>query len=351
MSGGFLLVVAAPPGRPAALYCRRSRNVKKTSLAFAGAAFLICLVPAGQGRAIDFFVDNVGGDDRFDGSGPSSRGDGIGPFQTIGRALRRAGKGDRIHLANTVQPYRESITLESGRHSGVAGQPFEIVGNGATLEGLEPVPPRVWRHVGEGVFRFQPLLTSHQMLFLDGKLADRVPAEAGQPQRPPLAERQWCLCSRHLYFRPAEGKLPADYALAFTALPVGITLYEVRNVLIRDLIVQGFQLDGINAHDGAYQVAIRNVTCRGNGRSGISIGGASQVEIDGCLIAANGTAQVRAEGFSHTKITRSQLPDITAPALLRLGGKVQWDAPPAAKQAASPAPRDHPPTAASATLR
>jgi hypothetical protein len=101
-------------------------------------------------------------------------------------------------------------------------------------------------------------------------------------------------------------------------------------VRIRDLIVQGFQRDGINAHDGAYQVAIRNVTCRGNGRSGISVGGASQVEIDGCLIAANGSAQVRTEGFSHTRITRSQLPDKTAPALLRLGGKVQWDAEPAA---------------------
>ena len=58
---------------------------------------------------------------------------------------------------------------------------------------------------------------------------------------------------------------------------MGITLYEVRNVVIRDLIVQGFQLDGINAHDGVFDALLKKVTCRGNARSGICVGGASRV--------------------------------------------------------------------------
>ena len=52
-------------------------------------------------------------------------------------------------------------------------------------------------------------------------------------------------------------------------MPVGITLYKVRDVAIGDLTVQGFQLDGINAFDGAFDIQLSGVTCRGNGRSGI----------------------------------------------------------------------------------
>ena len=82
--------------------------------------------------ARDIFVNNVEGDDRRSGRWPTSRGPAGGPFRTIARALRSAAKGDRIILAGTDQPYRESITLQGGRHSGFdAAAPFVIQGNGA----------------------------------------------------------------------------------------------------------------------------------------------------------------------------------------------------------------------------
>ena len=117
---------------------------------------------------------------------------------------------------------------------------------------------------------------------------------------------------------------PDDYRLSHTALTVGLTLYEVRHVVISDLIIQGFQLDGVNAHDGVYQASLMGLTCRGNGRSGISIGGASRVKIDGCLVGNNGEAQVRTEGFSRTEIIATELLDSTAPGLVKDGdgGKV-----------------------------
>lgn len=72
---------------------------------------------------------------------------------------------------------------------------------------------------------------------------------------------------------------------------VGITLYQVLNVEIQDLVVQGYQLDGVNAHDSAFNVKLVGLTCRGNGRSGISIGGALRVELEACLVGNNGEWQ------------------------------------------------------------
>jgi hypothetical protein len=116
--------------------------------------------------------------------------------------------------------------------------------------------------------------------------------------------------------------MPRDYELSYTALTVGITLYEVRHVVISDLVVQGFQLDGINAHDGVFDASLVGLTCRGNGRSGISIGGASRVNLTACLVGDNGAAQVRTEGFSHTEILHCNLLENTAPAVVREGGLV-----------------------------
>ena len=113
-------------------------------------------------------------------------------------------------------------------------------------------------------------------------------------------------------------------------------MYEVRHVIINDLVVQGFQLDGVNAHDSAFDVSLNGLTCRGNGRSGISIGGASRVTLEACLVGNNGAAQVRTEGQSHTRIVNCNLLDNTAPALQRDGGKVTVEKDEGEQAAAAP---------------
>ena len=291
-----------------------------------GVILLVWAAAATNSSARDLFVDNIGGDDRFDGAAATTVGGQSGPCRTIGNALRKAQKGDRIILAATGKPYRESVTLQAGRHSGIAGQPFEIIGNGAVLDGAASVPRSAWEHVGNGVFRFAPPRTSYQILFLDGVPADRVTVGRGDISLPELKPLQWGLFERKIYFRPEPGRMPDSYDVRYAALTVGITLYQVRNVLIRDVIVQGFQLDGINSHDGVSDTVLRNVTCRGNARSGISIGGASRVRIENCLAGDNGEAQIRTEGYSHTHIVDCELLDNSAPALKREGGKVYTEA-------------------------
>ncbi len=107
--------------------------------------------------------------------------------------------------------------------------------------------------------------------------------------------------------------------------------------MIGDLTVQGFQLDGINAADGAFDVLLSGVTCRGNGRSGLSVGGSSRVVVKDSVLGDNGSAQVRTEGYSHTTVENTQLLPNTAPAVMQQGGELTIDGKPAATEDAQAA--------------
>ncbi len=261
----------------------------------------LAVSPAG---ALEWYVDNQNGDDQRDGRAAAVSG-GSGPFRTIARALRVAEAGDRIILAETGMPYRESITLQGGRHSGTSRAPFALVGNGAVLDGRRLVPPDAWEHAQGHVFRFRPSYKAFQTLYLEDEVAVRAVADS-PGEFPQLEPKQWCLWRGAVYFRVEPNRLPSDYRLSFGGESVGITLYEVRNVIVMDLVVRGFQLDGINAHDGAHDVILANVTAEGNGRAGFSVGGASRVMLWRCVGKENGVAQLRAEGYARTGVKDCQ---------------------------------------------
>src|SRR5262245_5289596 len=101
---------------------------------------LIACLTAAPAVARDIYVSNKQGDDHNDGNLPMPLGQLRGPYRTIERALRDTTNGDVIILENTGEPYHESVTLQAARHSGLAGKPFTIRGNGAVLDGTEPVP-------------------------------------------------------------------------------------------------------------------------------------------------------------------------------------------------------------------
>jgi hypothetical protein len=292
---------------------------------YLGAFILIGIAFSARVSARDIYVDNVAGDNRFSGAAPAAQEARTGPCRTIAHALNLAEKGDRIVLTATGVPYRESITLQAGRHCGSHDRPFQILGGGATLSGAAPVPRGAWQHVEREIYRFSPPRKSFQLLFLDGKPAVRVGVDSATRQLPELQPRQWCLFQCDVYFCAEPGRIPESYDLEYCALPVGVTLYEVRNVLLQDLIVQGFQQDGINAHDGVFDAQLHRLTCRGNARSGLSVGGASRVTLSQCLLGSNGEAQLRTEGYSQTRISGSQLVANTAPPVVNEGGRVLFE--------------------------
>jgi hypothetical protein len=264
--------------------------------------------------ARDIYVDNTTGDDRRGGTISTSQGN-LGPCRSIAKALRIAKFGDRIVLANTGVPYRESITVQGPQHSGSDSYPFMIIGNGATLDGTVSLADTHWQHVSDGVFRTRPILMSYQQLFLDDQPAVRQQPLPGE--FPKLAPLQWCSIHGYLYFRVQDGKLPHAYNVSCCGQQAGITLYDVHDVIIQDLNLRGFQLDAINCHDNVRRTDLVRLTTTQNGRSGISIGGSSRVRLDTCASSANGEAQVRIEGYSLVEMLDTQFDATTAPGIFR----------------------------------
>jgi hypothetical protein len=283
--------------------------------------FVVGSLLADQGLAVDLFVNNLFGDDRNNGQGAATVSHGNGPVRSVGKALRLARAGDRIIIQpNDGEPYRECITLQGGAHSGSGDVVLEIVGNGAVLDGSLSLAEATWEVVGEDSYATRPPKMSFQQLFLDGQPAVRVMGTGDAIPR--LEPRQWCLWKGQIVFRTDAGRIPSSYNPSCCGHPVAITLYEVHDVVIRDLTIRGYQLDGVNAHDNVTRCDLVGISASENGRSGFSIGGASRVRLESCNASGNGAAQVRTEGYSQTRISGGSFDETTAPALVQEGGKV-----------------------------
>jgi hypothetical protein len=299
----------------------------------------LLLILSAPATAREVFVDSRAGDDRASGQHAGTTNELTGPVRTIGKALAMAEAGDTLVLAANSGPYHECFSLVGSRYSGAA-QPFTIRGNGAILDGTMPVQPEAWEPYQGTVFRFQPRLAGYQQLYLDGRPAPRVTpvpllAQPVPPREslagsagatpPPLRAGQWCLCGGMIYFAVEGTKLPRDYDLRAAGWETGITLYHVDRVVISGLIVQGFQCDGISAFNSARDIELTGVTCRGNGRAGISVGGASTVEISQALLGDNGVAQLLTLPCSHTRVEGTQLLTNIAPGWVDRGGRTLFD--------------------------
>jgi hypothetical protein len=284
---------------------------------------LMLLCSPAVGREV--FVDNVAGDDRFTGEAARDPGGVGGPVRTLAKALRLAGAGDTIVLVKNAAPYRESFSLTGSRNSGTSQQPFVIRGNGAILDGSAPAPAEKWESYKGAIFRLRGRPTGYAQLFLDGRPAVRVFAAQSAKSPPELKPRQWCSVAGRIYFCVDRTKLPGDYKLSYAREPTGITLFHVEHVEIADLTVQGFQVDGISLYNSARRVTLSNVTCRGNGRSGVSVGGASFATIEASLLGNNGQAQLLALPYSETHVRNSHLLSNSAPGLVDQSGRVYID--------------------------
>lgn len=290
-------------------------------------AILILSWAAAPAGARTLYVNNVAGDDRHDGLEESTTAFG-GPLRSVRRALELVVPGDRIVLANTGEPYRETISLSTAAQCGNELSPLVIDGQGAVLDGTAPVPENVWESFRGPVFRFRPPKSSYQQLYLDNKPAVQRKLEPGVPKLPELEPLEWFRRDAFIYFRVEPDKLPEQYPLYYSGLQTGITLYHVHDIVIMDLIVQGFRLDGINVNDGVRNCELASVICRGNGRSGVTVAGSSHARLQECLIGDNGASQLRTEGISVTKLTECQLLDNTAPAVVWRGGELEIDGKP-----------------------
>lgn len=274
-------------------------------------------------QAATLYVNNQSGNDRFN-NGRAERlvGEGLGPLRTLARAAKMATSSDTIVLVDTGVPYRESVTLFGKKNSGLDGLPFILDGGGATLDGSDPVPGDVWQAVSDDVFRFRPQHMAHQQLFNDGKPVLRRPVPRDATHLPKLKPLEWALHGGYIYFCVEETKIPKDYDLTYAVRRVGLTMMYVRHVIVKDLVVQGYQLDGISLHNSARECTLLGVVARGNGRSGIAVGGASRVSINESVIGHNGKSQIRMEPGSYARVFDSDVFEWTAPKWDIRGGRL-----------------------------
>ena len=114
-----------------------------------------------------------------------------------------------------------------------------------------------------------------------------------------------------------KGKSPYSYDMRYAKHRVGITLYDVEKVIVKNLTVRGFKLDGINAHDNAMDCVLYDVTAVANGRSGIAINGASRVKVVESKAHSNAIVQLRCDDWSTTELIDSELKAETSPVWTR----------------------------------
>lgn len=239
--------------------------------------------------AENIYVNNATGADRYDGSAPDTVGIFAGPVRTISRALRLASPSDVIVLANSGTPYFDEVTIDGRRLSGNEERPFRIVGNGAVLSGAMALPPEAWEEVGRDLWRVKPYRKGHYQLVRGGAaVSERRPADGESwAELPQLEENQWCAWKGAIYLHSEHNADPREQSFGIARGQTGITLHAAQHVVISDLTIQHYRLDGISVHDRASNITLRNVTLVENGRAGLAVAGSSTVQVDGAETRAN----------------------------------------------------------------
>lgn len=244
-------------------------------------AIVSFLIPSRRTDAGTIYVNNRLGSDAYNGIRAEAITEQTGPVKTIGRALKLAGRSDVISLANTGVPYYESISLVGSKHSGPVQQPFTILGNGATLSGAMAVPETAWQQVGIDLWQLKPYRKGHYQLILDGKAVAEVkrPADKTWTEVPEMPTGNWCVFKGAIYFQAERLADPESMRFGLARHTCGITFYGVNNVVIDNLTIQHFRIDGVNANDHAKDVVLQNVVLTENGRAGLTVAGTSLVAV------------------------------------------------------------------------
>jgi hypothetical protein len=253
------------------------------------------------------FVNNRVGDDTADGRSDTRTDPHTGPVASIQRALELADVGSVISIAKTENPYYGSVKMFGRQHSGMSNFPFTIEGNGAIIDGSIAVAPEGWRKVGPDLWKLAPRRKGFFQLMLDGAVVPELPVPATAKAMPEVPVGQWCVWRGSIYYHanPRDYVPLQSFRIAFE--DVGLTLYSVRNVTVRNLTFQRFRIDGVSAPDLSKNITLENVTSIENGRAGVAASGASQMLLRNCNLSGNRKEALLLTGRGSAKVEESTL--------------------------------------------
>ena len=252
--------------------------------------------------AVDLYVDNLSGSDRCNGYDPKMDAIPIGPVKTIAAALRRASAGDRIVLTPTGHPYREALVIAGGRLPGKSRFPLVIEGNGCELDGSRPVEAYRWQYRKHGLYELDGPSVFRGGLWDDGKPLDRVDTPSWSSDRPNLEPGAYCLWRGSYWLRLKPQDSVRDHGFAENRLKCGLTIHRASYVIIRNLRIRGFELDGAQIRGPVRSVRFERCLFGANGRAGVSAYTNSDVSLSGCFVEDNSRDGVLAENFSDLSL-------------------------------------------------
>ncbi|MDO5565122.1 MAG: hypothetical protein Q4G59_00600 [Planctomycetia bacterium] len=245
--------------------------------------------------ALDYYVDNVRGNDANDGLSDAK------PFKTIRKAVPLLKPGDKLYLTKNATPYYENLRFVN--HSGTKEKPIEVDGRGAVLNGSPAIDPAKWHTEGNNRFSV-PLdipkfgQTRFFVLF-DGKMVRMSSCGKGgvrlvfkAPADLAANEWTWIEAEKKLYISLPEGKTPSTAKIAFPEYTYesGVLLAGKSSWLtFRNLTTENFVNDGYNIHQECYNVKFYNIRALYNGDDGISAHENCTIEVDGFYAEGNAT--------------------------------------------------------------
>ena len=171
----------------------------KSSLKLISLAGLMISLPV---ISADYYVDNVVGNDAFDGKSEKVAGDKSGPVATIDIALKKAVAGDTVHMNNTGKLYRQSADFY-GMKGGEPGKAITFDGHGVTMSGAEVLAADGWKPYKDGIVMRDDMVGV--FLIVDGKMVFlTLETDVLQPGEICYVPRLW----NRLFYRPSPDKKP-----------------------------------------------------------------------------------------------------------------------------------------------
>lgn len=161
-----------------------------------------------QLHGVELYVNNVSGNDSYDGLSQLALPDNRGPLKTINAAIKNAGPGDTIQITPTGTLYRQTASFY-GHKGGEPGKPITLDGNGVTLSGAEPCASDGWKDWKDGVYMRQDM-ASRVFLLVDRKMVFQ------QRTFNVLKPGEVCYMpdsQNRLYFYPPEGKKAEEFTI------------------------------------------------------------------------------------------------------------------------------------------
>ncbi|MCD6361332.1 MAG: right-handed parallel beta-helix repeat-containing protein [Armatimonadetes bacterium] len=266
-------------------------------------ALILALAMVSPASAETYVVDGVKGDDANDGVNA--------PFRTLARGAAVLRAGDTLSIVPMDEPYRESLRMS---HHGTSQAPIIIEGNGAVLSGSDPAPKQGWSEAG-GIYSIPvPGSTDRSWLFAP----DRHFHKGASPTS--LQPEQFRYADGKLYFRPAEGRTPADYDLLLGVRSSGVAFTGAGQIIVRNLTCMNFWNDGFNVHGGSGPCWFENIKGLWNGDEGFSCHENSECYVRGGEFSHNYWHGICDIQLSRTHFTNCVIRDNVSKGVYFLGG-------------------------------